>query len=75
MRDLIFKNLTSKDRTRKIIAAKEIINEDGIITRIQKHLIYNIHELHENESQNEKIDNELFILKIKSYSVSSLTLN
>lgn len=66
MRDLVFKNLTSKDKSRKIIAAKEIINEDGIVTRIQKHLIYSIHELNNDDSQNEKISNELFILKIKN---------
>lgn len=63
MRDLVFKNLTSRDKSRKILLAKEIINEEGILTRIQKHLIYDIHELKENESQNKKIKNELFILK------------
>ena len=65
MRDLVFKNLTSKDRTKKILSAKEIINENGILTRIQKHLIYIVREATEEDSKNKKIENELFITKEK----------
>lgn len=63
MRDLVFKNLTSKIKPRKILIAKETINEDGILTRIQKHLIYEVHELSEDFTPDNKLKNELFILK------------
>ncbi len=65
MRDLVFKNLTSKDRTRKILLAKETIDEDGIQTRIHKHLIYNVSEVKEGQTM-EKVDGELFITKEKN---------
>lgn len=49
--------------------AKETIDEDGIHTRIQKHLIYEIHEVKENSSNNEDIKNELFITKEKKSKI------
>ena len=69
MRDLVFKNLTSRNRSRKILLAKETIDEDGIHTRIQKHLIYEVHELKQNPSDNEEIKNELFITKEKKSKI------
>jgi hypothetical protein len=66
MRDLVFKNLTSRNKARRILLAKETINEEGILTKIQKHLIYDIHELKENEPQEQKASNELFITKEKN---------
>ena len=66
MRDLVFKNLTSKDKSRRVILAKEIIDEDGIHTRIQKHLIYDIRELIEGKPDTEKTKSELFITKEKN---------
>lgn len=66
MRDLLFKNLTYKNRSRKILLAKEIINEDGILTRIQKHLIYEIRELKEDSPADKELKNEMFILKEKN---------
>lgn len=66
MRDLVFKNLTSRNKSRRILLAKETINEDGILTRIQKHLIYDVHEISEEYSDDKKFKNELFILKEKN---------
>lgn len=65
MRDLVFKNLTSKDKSRRILCAKERINEDGITTRIEKHLIYVIREASDGETAN-KIKPELFVTKEKN---------
>lgn len=65
MRNLVFKNLTSKDRTRKILLAKETFNEEGITTTIQKHLIYFVREMKEKNAE-DKINPELFITKEKS---------
>lgn len=66
MRNLVFKNLTLKNKGRRIISAKETINEDGIITKIDKHLIYIIRESKSTEDQNSKIEHELFITKEKN---------
>lgn len=66
MRDLLFKNLTSKDKSRKILSAREIINEDGIKTTIQKHLIYAIRETSDGENQDKRLKPELFIIKEKN---------
>ncbi|MFC1709393.1 hypothetical protein ACFL2J_05000 [Candidatus Omnitrophota bacterium] len=66
MRDLVFKNLTSKSKSRKILLAKETIDEDGIHTRIQKHLIYNVRELTKESSDDKEMMNELFITKEKN---------
>ena len=63
MRDLVFKNLTSKNRSRKILLAKETIDEDGILTRIQKHLIYNVEEITKDQPKDKIIESELFITK------------
>lgn len=63
MRDLVFKNLASKGKSRRILLAKETINEEGILTKIQKHLIYDIREIKENSPSNDKTKNELYILK------------
>lgn len=75
MRDLVFKNLTSQDKSRKVLLAKEIINEDGIVTRIQKHLVYVVHQVPETEPKDEgkKIKNELFIIKERNTKVKSET--
>lgn len=60
----MFKNLTSKDKSRRVLCAKERINEDGITTRIEKHLIYVIREANEGEA-GKKIKPELFVTKEK----------
>ena len=71
MRDLVFKNLTSRDRSKKILLAKETIDEDGIHTRIQKHLIYNVEELSKDQPKDRKIESELFITKEKKTNMKT----
>jgi hypothetical protein len=44
MRDLVFKNLTSLDKRRKVLWASETITEDGILTKIHKYLIFIVKE-------------------------------
>jgi len=65
MRNLVFKNLTSKDHTRKIILAKETFEEEGISTVIQKHLIYFVRQI-KQQGPNDKVKPELFIIKQKN---------
>lgn len=62
MRDLIFKNLTSQDRRKKVLWASETINEDGVLTRIHKYLIYIIKEV-KSEDMVEIGKPEIFVTK------------
>ena len=39
MRELLFKNITSKDKKRKLVSCLETRQEDGINTRILRHFI------------------------------------
>ncbi len=50
MRDMVFKNLTSQDKKRRILWASETINEDGILTKIHKYLIYIVKEVQKEEA-------------------------
>ena len=51
MRDMVFKNLTSQDKRKKVLWASETINEDGILTRIHKYLIYIVKEVKKEEAK------------------------
>jgi len=39
MRDIIFKNLTSQDRRKKVIVSDETFDKSGVRTHITRHLI------------------------------------
>ncbi|MCM8780880.1 MAG: hypothetical protein NC908_03030 [Candidatus Omnitrophica bacterium] len=45
MRDLVFKNLTSMDKRRRIIASSEVMERQGIRSIIRRHLVYIIKEI------------------------------
>ena len=49
MRDMVFKNMTSQDRRKRVLWASEIINEDGILTKIHKYLIYIAKEVRKDD--------------------------
>ena len=49
MRDLLFKNLTSTDRKRRIIASSEIVDRDGVHSIIRRHFICLIREIEDNK--------------------------
>jgi hypothetical protein len=40
MRDLLYKNLTSPDRGRKIIASSEIADKEGVHSVVRRHFAY-----------------------------------
>ena len=48
MRDLLFRNLTSLDRKRKILASSEIFDRSGVRTVVRKHFVYMVKELETN---------------------------
>ncbi len=45
MRDLLFRDLTSFDRKRKILASSEIFDKSGVRTIVRRHFIYMVKEL------------------------------
>lgn len=45
MRDLIFKNLTSLEKKRKILATSEIVDKQGVRSIIRRHFIYIVKEI------------------------------
>ncbi|MDD2680229.1 MAG: hypothetical protein PHO03_05490 [Candidatus Omnitrophica bacterium] len=78
MRDLLFKNLTSNDRRRKIIASSEIIDKHGVCSTIRRHFICMVKEVKDGQniekpapylyvlkSHNTKEQREKFFCKIK----------
>ena len=77
MRDLLFKNLTSLDRRKKIIASSETVDKQGVRSTIRRHLVCMVREL-KNEclqkpqtclyvvkEKNTKEQRERFFCKIK----------
>ena len=68
MHDLIFKNLTSFDRKKRVLLAFERFNKDGVFTEKERKFIYLIREV---SSANAVLDPpQLFVVK----SVDSKTL-
>jgi len=45
MRDLLFKNFTSEDRKRRILASSEIMDKQGVRSVIRRHFIYIVKEV------------------------------
>jgi hypothetical protein len=62
MRDLLFKNLTSQDRKKRIIASSEIVDKQGVHSVIRRHFIYMLKEI-KNEHHIEKPLPYLYVLK------------
>ena len=51
MRDLLFKNLTSEDRKRKIIATSEVSDKQGLRTTIHRHFVSIVKEVADKEME------------------------
>ncbi|TRZ95825.1 hypothetical protein D4R78_02455 [bacterium] len=85
MRDLLFKNLTSEDKKRRIIASSEITDREGVRTAIHRHFICIIKEIKDNKfrqslpsicvlkERNTRAQREKFFCRIKSsvYAVNN----
>jgi len=77
MRDIVFKNLTSESRKRKVIASSEITDKEGVRSVIHRHFVCVVKEIHNQEMQkpvpymhvlkehNNKECRERFFCKIK----------
>jgi hypothetical protein len=64
MRDMVFKNLTSSDKRKRIIVSSEAINKSGINTVIHRHFICLIKEVEQIQAQ--KPAPYLYVLKEKN---------
>jgi len=64
MRDLLFKNLTSSDRKRKVIASSEVIDKQGVRSIIHRHFICMVKEV--NAQEVKKPLPYLYVLKEKN---------
>lgn len=85
MRDLLFKNLTSNDKKRRIIASSEISNNQGVRSIIRRHFVCLIKEIKDNrlpkplrhlyvlKEHNSREQKEKFFCKIKGsvYAVNN----
>lgn len=78
MRDLLFKNLTSADKKRKVILSSEITDKKGLRRIIRRHFICAVKEFKDNaeikmpapylyvlKEHNEKEQREKFFCRIK----------
>ena len=77
MRDLLFKNLTSTDKRRKIIASSEIAESRGVRSTIRRHLVCMVREvkddsvdkpvstIHVLREKNSREQREKFYFRIK----------
>lgn len=50
MRDLLFKNLTSSDKKRKIISTCEVADKEGIRTTIRRHFVCMVRQIEANKA-------------------------
>jgi hypothetical protein len=62
MRDLVFKNLTSPDRRKKMISSCEIDRKQGMLTIIRRHFIYKVIEI--KGALKEKPISQIYIRRI-----------
>lgn len=66
MRDLVFKNLTSDDRKRKVISSSEITENQGVRSIVHRHFLYIVKEVQAERLQ--KCANHIYILKERNAS-------
>ena len=62
MRDLLFKNLVSSDRRKRIISSSEVMDKSGIHNIIRRHFICMVKEV-KNENDANQPSPHLYVLK------------
>ncbi len=84
MRDLLFKNLTSGDRKKRVISCSEIADKQGVHSVIRRHFIYILKEIKGEETQkplpylyvlkehNNKEQRERFYCRIKGNAYAAI---
>ncbi|MGA2774670.1 MAG: hypothetical protein ABSE81_01225 [Candidatus Omnitrophota bacterium] len=64
MRDLLYKNLTSDDKRRKIISSSEISDKEGVRSAIHRHFIWIVKEVSIGDVRT-KPTSSIYIIKEK----------
>jgi hypothetical protein len=62
MRDLLFRNLTSEDKKRKVIASSEVADREGVHSVIHRHFVCMMKEV-KDASTVQRPDPYLYVLK------------
>jgi len=61
MRDLIFKNLTSDDKRKRVLQAQETISDNGVLTKIKRGFVCLVRPI--TEVKNRVEQPEVYIIK------------
>ena len=62
MRDLLFKNLTSSNKRRKVLATSEVAEKEGLRSTVHRHFVYIVKEV-KDKSAVEKHTPYIYVLK------------
>jgi len=62
MRELVFKNITSNDKNRKVIVSSELVDNKGVRSAITRHFICLVKEV-KDQSQMQRPVPYLYVLK------------
>ncbi len=54
MRDLLFKNLTSDDKRRRIITSSEVVEKEGVRSVINRHFVCMVKEIKDNKVERQE---------------------
>lgn len=65
MRDLLFKNLTSRDHKKRIICSLEVSDKQGVHSVIRRHFICMVKEINNQGTGMDKPQPYLYVLKEK----------
>jgi len=63
MRELLFKNLISDDRKKRVIASSEIMDKQGVHSIIRRHFVYIVKEVARESKEKPLPPPYLYILK------------
>ena len=66
MRDIVFKNLTSSQRKRKVLSTSEVMEHDGILTKIRRNFIYIVRD--GEQAKKEALLPRMYVFKHKDSS-------
>lgn len=62
MRDLLFKNLTSNDKKRRVLVTSETTEKEGVRSTVHRHFVYIVREV-KDKSSVEKHTPYIYVLK------------
>lgn len=64
MRNIVFKNLTSAQKKRRILSTCEVVENKGVLTRIRRSFVYIVKSIADSQKEELPIP-RVYVLKIK----------